>query len=165
MATADFLEDGQWARYYFTNSRLRSYQHPQTPIDEMRFVATRESDSARTLNLHSTGTDGTGAFDLDGTLFQETGQILLMKRYVGGQVWSSAGIMTPMGIVGSWGSIFFGGWMWSVSPQPIILLFKPIESPETLSRDFRGPLESTMLTGRNTTGYGSPAGKPGFERY
>ena len=36
-------------------------------------------------------------------------------------------------------------------PQLIIPLFKPIESPETLSRDSRGPPESIVLIWRNTT--------------
>ncbi len=39
-----------------------------------------------------------------------------------------------------------------VLPRPIIPLFKPIGSPETLSRDPRAPLESIVLTWRNTTG-------------
>ena len=38
-----------------------------------------------------------------------------------------------------------------VLPQPIIPLFKPIESPETLSGDTRAPLTSIVLTWRNTT--------------
>ena len=39
-----------------------------------------------------------------------------------------------------------------VFPQPIIPLFKPIESPRTLSRDSQAPPESIVLTWRNTTG-------------
>ena len=41
---------------------------------------------------------------------------------------------------------------WFVLPQPTIPLFKPIGSPETLSRDSRAPPGSRMLTWRNTTG-------------
>ena len=36
--------------------------------------------------------------------------------------------------------------------QPSIPLFKPIESPETLSRDSRAPPECIVLTLRNATG-------------
>lgn len=32
-----------------------------------------------------------------------------------------------------------------VFPQPVVPLFKPFESPETLSLDFRAPLESVVL--------------------
>ena len=38
-----------------------------------------------------------------------------------------------------------------VLPRPIIPLFKPIGSPETLSRDLRARPESKVLTWRNTT--------------
>ena len=47
---------------------------------------------------------------------------------------------------------------WFVFSQPNIPLFKPIESPETLSRDSYAPPEKIVLTWRNATG---PAG--GFE--
>ena len=43
-----------------------------------------------------------------------------------------------------------------VFPQPIIPLFKPIGSPETLSRDSRAPPESIVLTRRCTTAATEP---------
>ena len=39
-----------------------------------------------------------------------------------------------------------------VLPQPFILLFKPIRSPEILSRDSHATPEASVLTWRNTTG-------------
>lgn len=161
MTTAEFIEDGEWAGYYCTTSQLHSYQYFQTPLYGVRFVATGEGDSASTLNLQGTGNDGTGVFDLDGTFFQETGQIVLTKEYVGGQVWTLVGIMTPMGIVGSWGSSDYGGWLWYVFPQPTIPLLERIREPHrNVISGFPCPPESIVLTGRNPTGCRRLAGQP-----
>ena len=87
MVTADFLGDGEWAGYYSRSDGPGEYQHFYPSIRRIQIIATAESDSASTLNLHGTGKDGTGAFDLDGTLVPETqGKILLRKVYVGGPV-------------------------------------------------------------------------------
>lgn len=113
MATTDFLGDGEWARYYSRSEGPGEYQHFYPSIRRIQIVATAGSDSASTLNLHGTGKDGIGAFDLDGkTLVLEIGQILLRKVYVRGPVWDWACIMTPMGIFGSWGLSCHGGWIW-----------------------------------------------------
>lgn len=48
------------------------------------FIATADSDNPTTINLHSTGADGVGAFDLAGRCIPGTGQIILKKVYSGG---------------------------------------------------------------------------------
>ena len=55
-------------------------------------------------------------------------------------------IVYPVPIIGS--AIFAAGYVFL---QPTVPLFKPIESPETLTRDSRAPPESIVLTWRNTT--------------
>lgn len=77
------------------------------------FVATANGDSPTTLNLHGTGEDGISVFALDGYISPRTGQIMLQKVYSGGHpAWGWTCIMTPMGIVGSWGQSDYGGWIW-----------------------------------------------------
>ena len=80
MTTVDFLEDGEWAGYYSTSHASGGYQHFHPLLHGLRIAATAQSDSASTLNLDGTGNQGTGPFDLDGTLVPETVQILLTKR-------------------------------------------------------------------------------------
>ncbi|CAD6574884.1 MAG: hypothetical protein ASARMPRED_006960 [Alectoria sarmentosa] len=110
MTTADFLEDGEWAGYY--SYGLGGSGGFDPPMHSIRFVATANSDSPTTLNLHGVGTDGIGSFDLDGKLVPETGQVLLKKVYWASITWDWACMMTPMGIVGSWGRSNYGGWVW-----------------------------------------------------
>ena len=113
MTTVDFLEDGEWAGYY----SLRHWRDERVPFDPpmhgIRFVGTTNSDSTTTLNLRGTGEDAVGAFDLEGKLAPETGHLVLRKTYSGGSpVWDWVCIMTPVGIVGSWGEDIYGGWIW-----------------------------------------------------
>ena len=112
MTTADFLEDGEWTGYYAMSYGLDGSVKFDPPMHSIRFVATANSDSPTTLNLHGVGKDGIGDFDLDGKLVPETGQVLLKKRYWVSITWDWACMMTPMGIVGTWGRSNYGGWVW-----------------------------------------------------
>ena len=83
------------------------------PMHGIRFIAAPQDDSQRTLNLRGTGEDGIRSFHLDGNLVPETAQIRLKKRYAGGYSERSwACMMTPMGIVCSWGPNNYDGWIW-----------------------------------------------------
>ena len=117
MTTVDFLEDGEWAGFYSISYSPRrgrgesAYFDP--PMHSIRFVATAQSSDPTALSLQGTGEDAIGAFDLEGKIAPETGNISLRKTYSGGSpVWDWICIMTPMGIVGSWGRGEYGGWIW-----------------------------------------------------
>lgn len=116
MTTVDFLEDGEWAGYYSVSHAGvggACFLHFDPPMHNISFVATANGDSPTTLNLHGTGEDGESAFALDGFISPRTGQIMLQKVYSGGHpAWDWTCIMTPMGIVGSWGQSDYGGWIW-----------------------------------------------------
>ena len=118
MTTVDFLQDGEWTGFYsmsFSPRRGRGesvYFDP--PMHSIRFVAYAQCGGDPTvLTLQGTGEDAVGAFDLEGKLAPETGNINLRKTYSGGDpVWDWVCVMTPVGIVGSWGEGEFGGWIW-----------------------------------------------------
>ena len=113
MTTADFLEDGEWTGFYSLSSIRQDTIAFDPPMHGIQFVATPQGGSSRTLKLRATGEDGIQAFDLEGEIVSETGRITLEKRYLGGHpTWDWVCMMTPMGIVGSWGRNHFGGWIW-----------------------------------------------------
>ena len=118
MATADFLEDGEWAGFFSMSLDQYDYMIFNPPMHGIRFVTTASSDSPDTLDLHGTGADSMGDFSLDGTLVPGTGQIILKKMHsvrVSYPPWWAC-IMTPLGIVGCWKqsrcSVLV--WMWKV---------------------------------------------------
>ena len=83
------------------------------PMHGIRFAATTSSNGSSTIKLEGTGEDGIGHFDLNGSAVPETGQIVLKKVYAVGNVkWDWACLTTPLGIVGSWGGEYYGGWIW-----------------------------------------------------
>ena len=118
MTTVDFLEDGEWAGFYsmsYSPRRGRGetvYFDP--PMHGIHFVVTTQcSGDPTVLSLQGTGEDAIGAFDLEGKLAPQTGEINLRKTYSGGDpAWDWVCIMTPLGIVGSWGTEEYGGWIW-----------------------------------------------------
>lgn len=117
MTTSDFLEDGEWAGFYSMSYGPDECMSFDPPMHGIRFVATATSNSPTTLDLHGTGEDGIAAFDLKGKIVPGTGQIFLRKVYSGGSpTWEWACMMTPVGIVGSWGDQnYYGGlWLWKV---------------------------------------------------
>ena len=84
-------------------------------------------------------------------------------------MWKWACIMTPVGIVGSWGMSCYGGWIWYVFSGFIFCLLNHILSSETClaitySRDvFQNSLyllRQAKLTPKSSQpGYGRPAGQ------
>ena len=117
MTTVKFLEDGEWAGFYSVPYVPRGgrddavYFDP--PMHGIRFIATAQCGDPTVISLHGTGADAIGAFDIEGQIAPETGNMNLRKTYSGGDpAWDWICIMTPVGIVGSWGQRDFGGWIW-----------------------------------------------------
>ena len=116
MATAEFLEDGEWAGFYsMPQARVQSIVF-DPPMHRIRLSATPDHNSSHLLHVQGTGEDGIGSFDLYGEIIPQTGQICLRKEYSGGSpVWDWVCMITPFGIVGCWGRRIhrhYGGWVW-----------------------------------------------------
>ena len=114
MTSAAFLSAGEWVGYYcYGAARLRF----DAPMRGIRFTAHEHNENG-TVKLSATGAgDGVGGFGLYGEVVRESGRVLLTKRYTNhGTVWDWCAVMTPCGIVGSWGrrslGVGFGGWLW-----------------------------------------------------
>ena len=117
MTTVDFLEDGEWAGFYGISYAPSTGRHEplcfDPPMHGIHFVATAQHGDPTILSLQGSGEDAIGAFDLEGKLASKTGNINMRKTYSGGSpAWDWVCIMTPVGIVGSWGQEDFGGWIW-----------------------------------------------------
>ena len=113
MTTKDSIESDEWTGFYSIKNILGEPITFDPPMRNIRFVATANTTDAGILTMHGTGKDAVGAFVLDGELVRKTGQMRLQKVYAGGfPVWDWACLMTPVGIVDSWGRNFFGGWIW-----------------------------------------------------
>ena len=117
MTTVKFLEDGEWAGFYsvpyFPWGVRDDAVYFDPPMHGIRFIATAQCGDPTVISLHGTGEDAIGAFDLEGKITPETGNINLRKTYSGGDpAWDWVCIMTPVGIVGSWGQRAYGGWIW-----------------------------------------------------
>jgi hypothetical protein len=110
MTSPEFLEDGEWAGYYCFFPRANTI-HFDPPMSGIRFSTSRAAADPRRLSLASDGVDGVGPFHLSGEVDPETRSIVMTKRYHGFG-WNWYCVMTPYGIVGSWGEEFWGGWLW-----------------------------------------------------
>ena len=111
VTSREFFEDGEWVGFY-------SYGHGRMtfdpPMHGIRFRARYVSLDKTKLELHATGTDSVGGFELNGQVMQD-GKATLVKRYWPGPIWHWASIVTPFGIVGTWGGngeLRIGGWFW-----------------------------------------------------
>lgn len=115
MTSTEFLQDGEWAGYYcFNGLRNQENVHFDPPMTGIRFVACEHDTEPKRLFLVAAGIDSVGSFHLQGDIDSETGKVMIMKQYSNGDHWSWAWhcLMTPFGIVGSWGSREWGGWLW-----------------------------------------------------
>jgi hypothetical protein len=114
MTSPAFIEDGEWAGYYCSSIPRADNVHFDPPMTGIRFVTSSRAYDPRKSGLSADGIDGIGAFHLQGEIDSDTGRILMRKQYsVGrGWGWDWFSMMTPFGIVGSWGSSASGGWFW-----------------------------------------------------
>jgi hypothetical protein len=116
MTSREFLENGTWAGYYcfsmprIDNNSLRF----DPPMSGIRFRISRHPSQPGTWMMAGDGVDGVGAFVLLGEIDSETGRIVMKKQYQIGVTWAWdwCAVMTPFGIVGSWGRPDYGGWFW-----------------------------------------------------
>lgn len=117
MTSCKFLEEGEWAGYYCYSRDLRGTDanlqvHFDQPMHGIRFSTSTQIDDPTTLEVYATGMDDLDGFHLTGEISSQTGRVILRKRYAHGVVWDYFGLMTPFGIVGSWGRDSWGGWFW-----------------------------------------------------
>lgn len=112
MTSQEFLEDGEWTGYYSMSLGSEDRVAFDPPMHGIRFSASANDESPTILCLHATGKDGVGPFDLDGLIEQDSGKVMLTKRYSRINIWYWSSIMTPYGIVGTWGGRGYGGWVW-----------------------------------------------------
>jgi len=97
LTSPEFLEDGEWFGFYSHDNHER--MSFGLPMHNVRF---RENSSIDNRRVHAAGMDGVGSFDLDGVVVPD-GKVRLTKRYHRGPVWRWTGVVTPFGIVGTWG--------------------------------------------------------------
>ena len=110
MTSRQFLEDGEWTGFC---SNVIGYETFDPPMHGIRFVGSQILNSSDLLSLHASGVDSVGQFDLDGMIAQKSGRIWLEMRYKGRHGWFWCCVMTPFGIVGTWGEgSFTHGWIW-----------------------------------------------------
>ncbi|KAK3061224.1 hypothetical protein LTS18_006749, partial [Coniosporium uncinatum] len=111
-----FLQDGEWTGYYCYASPMFGQGTPfDPPMVGVRFDVTDVAHDSNQYGLHSDGQDACGKFKLEGRLFRDSGVLALRKTYTPGPTWHWAALMTPFGIVGSWGQASWGvgnGWVW-----------------------------------------------------
>lgn len=112
MTSREFLEDGEWIGFYSISRQIEERVSFDPPMHGIRFSASANDDCPTILYLHATGKDGVDPFDLDGLVEQKSGKVMLTKRYNQFNIWYWSSIMTPYGIVGTWGSRGYGGWVW-----------------------------------------------------
>ena len=113
-----YLEDAEWIGIYTLSfpllraARRRDLDF-DPPMHDIRFKATQSSGDPHLSDLCAGGRDSVGSFTLDGIVNRESGFLELHKTYQGGSpTWRWQCLMTPFGMVGSWGDINYGGWVW-----------------------------------------------------
>ncbi|KAF2227034.1 hypothetical protein BDZ85DRAFT_257139 [Elsinoe ampelina] len=117
MTSADFLTSGEWTGYYDYSrghgaGRIDPMMHGiQFSIDSE--LGAMSGPACRGLTAPSCS-DAVGNFELTGAISTQTGTVKLRKHYRGrGHTdWDWTAVMTPFGILGSWGSDTWGGWLW-----------------------------------------------------
>ncbi len=112
MTSQDFLADGEWTGFYSISMGSGGYIDFDPPMHGIRFVTHVFDDKPTTVNVRATGMDGVGSFDLSGQIDRESGKVVLRKSYSDTHEWQWCCLMTPYGIVGTWGSGLYGGWLW-----------------------------------------------------
>ncbi|KAJ9663338.1 hypothetical protein H2198_000855 [Neophaeococcomyces mojaviensis] len=109
MTSPDFLADGEWIGYY---CHVRVGRQPtwDPMMHGINFEIT--ADYADHCAVRSRGDDAYGPSSLFGTVHKQNGSLQITKQYENGTTWQWSAVMTPFGIVGSWGSSIWGGWFW-----------------------------------------------------
>jgi len=109
MTSKAFLEEQEWAGFCAFSPRPHELL-VEWPMHGMRFVVSDHPDG---LSLQTKGDDGRGGFLLYGRMTPDTGEMTLVRAYLDIEFrWNWTCMMTPFGMVGSWGTCNYGGWLW-----------------------------------------------------
>lgn len=119
MTTSEFLADVEWRGFYSVPSgRSTATAKYDPPMHGINFSARDLSPAGPVELIAMDGRDGVGAFSLVGTVSKSSGWVELRKEYraiagtTGLLSWKWYGVVTPFGIVGTWGQPRWGGWVW-----------------------------------------------------
>ena len=113
MTAKDFLEGGEWVGYYCYSFRELGMPMFDSMMSGMRFACSAApNEDQNSLLLTTRGDDGCGQFQLQGTISANDGCLGLTKLYAGGNAWGWRAIMSPYGLIGTWGEGRWGGWLW-----------------------------------------------------
>lgn len=113
MTTVDFLADGEWAGVISMSLGQDGADIFYPPMHDVHFSATASSEDPTILELHGTGVDAAGHFDLRGKVATDTGQISLRQKFTDRSLkFDYACFMAPMGIIGSWRKGGYSAWIW-----------------------------------------------------
>ena len=113
MTTPEFLEDGEWLGFYSMSFKHNMKITFDPPMQGIRFTSTLLPGDPRIFRLAASGTDGIGPFTLEGAFDSKSGRFSAKKTYTNTLLgWTWTCMMTPFGIVGTWGSDNWGGWLW-----------------------------------------------------
>lgn len=112
MTEPSFLEDGEWAGYYSVDIGEESTTTFDPPMHNIRFIVGEPNEESLPI-VGTGGRDGVGSFTLDGVMDSNTGALMIKKDYDNyGPHWIWTGFLTPFGIIASWGTATWGGWVW-----------------------------------------------------
>lgn len=111
MTSKAFLEEREWEGFCTLSDGICELRI-EHPMRGMRFVVSDDPERSWQ-NLQAYGDDGIGTFSLSGRLASDTGEFRMVKAYTDGTLeWNWTCMMSPFGIVGSWGTNSLGGWLW-----------------------------------------------------
>ena len=112
MTSTAFFEDGEWIGVYsmsFLGTFPPSFDPPMRGI---YFKSAPHSEHHSGLSLKASGRDRVGEFSVEGVFSPETLQFRATKIYSQGPRWPWSCVLLPCGLVGTWGSGRWGGWLW-----------------------------------------------------
>lgn len=114
MISKSYFEDGEWVGFYYTAFSRFEPRHFHPPMRNVRFITNFDPARTPSHSLSARGQDATGQFSLQARLEDESGKISVNQKYAVGKLrryWTC--MLTPFGIVGTWGEgISFEGWLW-----------------------------------------------------
>ncbi|KAF4554746.1 Hypothetical protein D9617_3g018140 [Elsinoe fawcettii] len=112
MCTAEFLTSGEWIGYYDYSLAIQPHQHEIDPMmHSIKFEVGTIRDGMLPVRARDCR-DARGTFDLAGEIDPQSGIASITKQYRGGLAWPWRPVMTPFGLVSSWGHPTWGGWVW-----------------------------------------------------
>lgn len=111
MTSKAFLEEREWEGFCTLSNGIYELRI-EYPMRGMRFVVSDDPERPWQ-TLQANGEDGISTFSLSGRLAPDTGELRMVKAYTDGTLeWNWTCMMTPFGIVGSWGTNSLGDWLW-----------------------------------------------------